>query len=94
MNSVYQINQGVGRPLVFRGLTAQYIWWLGGGILFCLLLFALLYLLGVTMSVCILLVFALAGAWIWKVYSLSQRNGEHGMMKKMASSAIPKWVKA
>jgi hypothetical protein len=94
MNSVYQINKGVGRSLVFRGLTAQYIWWLGGGILCCLLLFALLYLMVLSMLVCVLLVFVLGGIWIWKVYSLSQRYGENGMMKKMASSAIPKWVKA
>lgn len=94
MNSVYQINKGVDRPVVFRGLTAQYIWWLGGGILCCLLLFALLYLLSVSMLVCVLLVTVLAVAWICQVYRLSKRYGEDGMMKKMAAGAIPKWVKA
>jgi len=94
MNSVYPINKGVDRPVVFHGLTAQYIWWLGGGILCCLLLFALLYLLGVSMVVCVLLVFILAGVWIWQVYHLSKRYGKDGLMKKMAAGAIPKWVKA
>lgn len=94
MNSVYQLNKGVDKPLVFRRLTAQYIWWLGGGMLCCLILFALLYLLGVSMLVCVLLVFILAGGWIWLVYCLSERYGKYGMMKKMAASAIPKWVKA
>lgn len=93
MNSVYQINKGVDRPVVFRGLTAQYIWWLGAGILCCLLLFALLYLLSVSMLVCVLLVTVLAVAWIWQVYRLSKRYGEDGMMKTMAVGAIPKWVK-
>ncbi|MFW2475430.1 MAG: DUF4133 domain-containing protein [Sediminibacterium sp.] len=94
MSSVYPINKGVDKPIIFRGLTAQYIWWLGGGILCYLLLFALLYLLGVSMLVCVLLVFILAGWWIWQVYRLSKRYGEHGMMKKMAAAAVPKWVKA
>jgi len=94
MNSVYQINKGIDRPVVFRGLTAQYIWWLGAGVLCCLLLFAMLYLLGVSIWVCVLLVFILAGGWIWQVYRLSKRYGEDGMMKKMAAGAIPKWVKA
>ena len=94
MSSVYQINKQVGRPVVFRGLSAQYIWWLGVGILCCLLLFALLYLLGLSMVVCVLLVFILAGGWIWQVYRMSKRYGQYGLMKKMAASAIPKWVKS
>lgn len=94
MNSVYQINKGVERSVVFRGLTAQYIWWLGGGILCCLLLFAFLYIAGISMLVCLPLVFVLAGVWIWQVYRLSKRYGEHGLMKKMAANAVPKWVKA
>ena len=30
-NSVYKVNKGINKPIEFRGLKAQYIWWLGGG---------------------------------------------------------------
>lgn len=94
MSSVYQINKAVGRPVVFRRLVAQYIWWLAMALVICLLLFALLYLFGVGLFVCIGLVFAAAGLSIWKVYRLNKQYGQHGMMKKMAARAIPKWIKA
>jgi hypothetical protein len=32
MASVYQINKGVGKPIVFRGLKAQYIAYLAVGL--------------------------------------------------------------
>ena len=94
MSSVYQINKAVGRPVVFRGLVAQYIWWLAMALVGCLLLFALLYLFGLGLFVCIGVVFVAAGFSIWKVYRLNKTFGEHGMMKKMAQRAIPKWIKA
>ena len=28
-NSVYVINKGINAPITFKGLKAQYIWWLG-----------------------------------------------------------------
>ncbi|HMT97439.1 MAG TPA: DUF4133 domain-containing protein, partial [Ferruginibacter sp.] len=31
-NSVYQINKGINRSIEFKGLKAQYIWYLGGGL--------------------------------------------------------------
>lgn len=31
-NSVYQINKGINKPIEFKGLKAQYIWYLGGGL--------------------------------------------------------------
>ena len=31
-NSVYKINKGINKPIEFKGLKAQYIWYLGGGL--------------------------------------------------------------
>ena len=42
--SVYTVNKGINRPIEFKGLKAQYIWYLGGGLLALLILFAILYL--------------------------------------------------
>ena len=93
MSSVYIINKGINQPIEFRGLKAQYIWWLGGGILALLLLFALLYIAGVTMIVCVSVIFGLGTGLFLVVYKISKQYGEYGMMKKLASRYIPKHVK-
>lgn len=94
MSSVYTIIKGVDRPVVFRGLQAQYIRWLGGGLVGCLLLFALLYLGGIDLILCSFILLVGVVICFRLVYQLNRKYGEHGMMKKMAASAIPKWVKA
>ncbi|ASZ13723.1 DUF4133 domain-containing protein [Chitinophaga pendula] len=92
-NSVYKINKGVNNAIEFKGLKAQYIWYLGGGLVIALLLFAILYLVGVNSYLCIILIGALTFFLFMKVYKLSNKYGEHGMMKKIASRGIPKVVK-
>ncbi|MEC5144899.1 DUF4133 domain-containing protein [Chitinophaga sp. 212800010-3] len=93
-NSVYRINKGVNNAIEFKGLKAQYIWYLGGGLVIALLLFAILYLVGVNSYFCIVLVAGLTIFLFTKVYKLSNKYGEHGMMKKIASRGIPKVVKS
>lgn len=94
MSSVYTINKGVNKAVEFKGLKAQYIWWVGGGLIGILILFAIMYIVGV--STYIALGFAFVGATIVivYVYRLSNTYGEHGMMKKFASRSIPNVVKA
>jgi len=91
--SVYQINKGINKSIEFRGLKAQYIWWLGGGMICLLILFAVMYIAGLNPFVCIGIVFTLGGILIRYVYKMSAKYGEHGMTKKMARSGIPKIVK-
>lgn len=93
-NSVYKINKGVNRAIEFKGLKAQYIWYLGGGLVLALLLFAILYLAGVNSYICIGLVAGLTIFLFMHVYKLSNKYGEHGMMKKIASRGIPKVIKS
>ena len=49
-NSIYKINKGINKPIEFKGLKAQYIWFLAGGILLLMFLFAVLYISGVKLS--------------------------------------------
>ena len=92
-NDSYTINRGVNRPIMFRGLKAQYIWWLGGGIAGLLLAFAGLYIGGINPFVC-LIVIGLAGLVLFRqVYGMSRRYGEHGLMKKQAARRIPERIK-
>ncbi|MCH5597941.1 DUF4133 domain-containing protein [Niabella ginsengisoli] len=89
MTSVYKINKGVNQPVMFRGLKAQYIWWLGGGLVLLLLTFAILYIIGINMFVCLGLIIALAMMLFKKVYAMSGKYGEHGLMKKTGHMRVP-----
>lgn len=92
MNSIYMINKGVNKPVAFRGLQSQYIWYLGIGIVLLLLLFALLYIVGVALPVCVIVVGAGGVLLFYYVYSFNNRYGMHGWMKRMARTATPKFI--
>ena len=53
---MYRINKGINRPIEFKGLKAQYIWYLGLGLVTLLILFSVLYVVGVTVYCCILVI--------------------------------------
>jgi hypothetical protein len=85
----YHCNKGVNRPMEFRGLQAQYIWWVAGVVIVSLLLFAILHLCGVSSWVCLPVVLASGGSGIAGVYRMSRQFGPHGWMKKRAAQRIP-----
>lgn len=94
MASVYSINKGINKPVVFKGLKAQYIWYLGGGLILLLIVFAVLYICGVNTFVCLALILILGGFLVGYVYKLSSKYGQHGMMKKVAKRSIPNTIKS
>lgn len=91
--SVYTVNKGINRPIEFKGLKAQYIWYLGGGLLVLLILFAILYICGVNTYLCLAIIVLLGTALFLYIYRLSHKYGEHGMMKHLAHKSIPRQVK-
>jgi hypothetical protein len=91
-NSVYQINKGVNRSIEFKGLKAQYIWWLGGLVTGLLILFAVLYISGVHTLICLGVVGLASVVGIMRVYHFSNTYGQHGMMVKMAKTRVPKVI--
>ena len=93
-NSIYKINKGINKPIEFRGLKAQYIWYLGGGLVILLILFAIIYLIGVNTFFCVGIIVILGTGLFMQVYSLSDKYGEHGMMKKVAKRGVPDTVKS
>ncbi|HLX93155.1 MAG TPA: DUF4133 domain-containing protein [Puia sp.] len=93
-NSAYKINKGINVAIEFRGLKAQYIWWLGGGMVALLILFAILYMAGIDSYLCVGLILPLGTVFVAWVFRLSNRYGEHGMMKKMARRSVPQTVTA
>lgn len=93
-NSVYKINKGINRPIEFKGFKAQYIWYLGIGLVALLILFAVLYIAGVNTYVCLILTLLLGAGLFICVSKLSNKYGEHGMMKKIARQSIPHVIKS
>ena len=92
-NSVYQINKGINKPIEFKGLKAQYIWYLGAGILVLLVLFAAMYIIGLPSYLCVGIIAIAGSGLLMKVYAMSNKYGEHGMMKTMASRMVPKTLR-
>lgn len=93
MSSVYKINKGINRPVEFKGLKAQYIWYLGGGVIALLLFFAGLYIIGLPSLASVPLIGILGTVLVLKVYRISRKYGEHGMMKAVARRRMPAAVR-
>lgn len=93
-SSVYQINKGINKSIEFKGLKAQYIWYLGGGVVALMIVFAVLYIIGLPSLICVGIIGAAGGFLVFKIYRMSNKYGEHGMMKALAAKQIPKCIKA
>ena len=92
-NSVYKINKGINMPIEFKGLKAQWIWYLGAGVLILMILFAILYILGVNSYLCVGLILIAGSFLLFQIYRFSNKYGEYGLMKKIARRKIPKRIK-
>lgn len=51
--SIYHINKGINKPIEFKGLTAQYVTYPAIGLVVLLLVFAVMYIVGVNLFICI-----------------------------------------
>jgi hypothetical protein len=89
----YSINKGINQPIEFKGLKAQYIGYLGGGLVALLVLFAVLYLIGTAVYLCILIIAGLGSLLFQQVFSLSHKYGQHGWMKRNARRYLPTYLK-
>lgn len=94
MSSVYLINKGVNKPISFRGLRGQYIWWLCIGVVVLLLVFVVLYIGGVALAVCLGVCGILGTLLFVYVYRYSRKYGEHGLMKRIAQKSVPRWIRS
>lgn len=93
-SSVYKINKGINKPIEFKGLKAQYIAYLAIGLIGLLIMFAILYISGVNMFFCLGFTLILGGALFMTVYQMSDKYGQHGLLKKMAARNIPDYIKS
>ncbi|OJX54842.1 MAG: hypothetical protein BGO88_02915 [Flavobacterium sp. 38-13] len=93
-NSVYKINKGINQSIEFKGLKAQYIWYLGGGIVILMVMFAILYFFGLPSYLCVGIIAAIGTVMVIKIYKMSHKYGEHGLMKALAKKRLPKALRS
>jgi hypothetical protein len=93
-NSVYQINKGINQSIEFKGLKAQYIWYLGGGIIVLMILFAGMYIIGLPSFVCVAIIGVAGTLLVLKIYKMSSKYGQHGLMKALAKRQVPKAIRS
>ncbi|HEY4208045.1 MAG TPA: DUF4133 domain-containing protein [Puia sp.] len=86
---IYPVNRGVNRSLEFRGLKAQYVWWLAAVVVGDMIGFGVLRLAGLNLYGCVLIILGLGGLGITRVYALSRKYGRYGLMKRKARRALP-----
>ena len=92
MSSIYAINKGINRPIMFRGLEGQYIGYLAGGLVGLLLLFIMLYVAGANTYFCIALVFASGTGLVYTVSRMSHKYGRYGLMKRQSKRQVPDYL--
>ena len=88
----YPINKGIGRPVEFKGLKAQYLFIFAGGLLAAFVLFVILYMAGAGQWLCIGFGVVSASATVWLTFRLNAKYGEHGLMKLGAVRMRPRHV--
>ncbi|MET3501322.1 hypothetical protein ABIC45_002934 [Mucilaginibacter rubeus] len=91
--AVYQINKGINKPIEFKGLKAQYIGYLAGGLVVLLIFFAVMYITGLPVFLCILVIFVLGTGLFYQVFRLSHKYGQYGLMKRSAKRYLPGYLK-
>lgn len=91
-NLAYDINKGVNRPVEFRGLKAQYIYYLAIGLAVLLIAFSIMYIAGIPVYLCLPAVAFTGGGLFMGVYRYSHKYGEHGLMKAIAYRQLPEAI--
>jgi ABC-type multidrug transport system fused ATPase/permease subunit len=89
MASVFEINKGINRSIVFKGVKAQYILYLAMAVLLLLVLFAILYFLGCNIYLLLAIVIPLGAFVISYIQNMSRTYGEFGLTKKLARQRLP-----
>jgi hypothetical protein len=70
-------------------LKAQYVYLLAAVVVGALILFSVMYVSGLSSYLCVPLTLGLGGFGISRVYRMSKRYGQYGLMKWRARKGIP-----
>lgn len=92
MATVYDINKGINRSLEFKGIKAQYIMYLAAGMVVLLLLFAILFAIGINVYINLGLILLVGGGFVFSIQRMSRKYGEHGLVKIIAARKTPSTI--
>lgn len=89
--ATFQVNRGVGKPVEFFGLRAQYVFYLVI-LIFFVLFFS--FILTVLLNALGALLFGITSFLlaVCSVFKLNNTYGEHGLMQLMASKKVVKHI--
>src|SRR5258707_8206521 len=90
MFTTYKTHRRVNAPIEFHGFKAQYILYAGGCVISNMVLFALLYIIGASSWICLLLCFGLATLGIYITQRFSHRYGQYGCRKHQKPKKLTK----
>ncbi|MBN8877802.1 MAG: DUF4133 domain-containing protein [Sphingobacteriales bacterium] len=94
MSTVYDINKGINRSIEFKGIRAQYIAYLAVSLVALLLLFAIIYVIGINIYACLGIVIPSGAGLFIVVQRLSKKYGEHGLVKRAAQRKLPPFIQS
>ncbi|HVV07247.1 MAG TPA: DUF4133 domain-containing protein [Puia sp.] len=94
MYTVFKVHRRVNAPVEFKGLKGQYILYAGASVIACMVLFAILYLVGVNSYICLPVCFGIGALCIGRAFHLSQHYGIYGWRKRRRARASPGALKS
>jgi len=94
MHKSYEINKGINKSILFKGLQGQYIAYLAAAAFALLLLYAVLYMLKVNTFLSLAVTVFLGGVCTLLIYHMNSTFGEHGLSKALAKRKIPHAVRS
>lgn len=86
---IYHINRGINRPVELRGLKAQYIGYLAACGVGAMCGFGVMYACGISLYICTPSALGLGGWAAARVFRMSKRYGQYGLMKRGARRRMP-----
>lgn len=90
----FKINKGINRSIIFKGLKAQYIGYMGVALLADLAIYAVLYVFKVNTYITLIIMLSSGGLMTLFVYHLNARFGEKGLIKHLAKRKIPSHIRS
>ncbi|RZJ76736.1 MAG: DUF4133 domain-containing protein [Flavobacterium sp.] len=93
MSLVFQVNKGMGKPIVFKGFQGQYIGYLAGGMVLLLIGFTLGYIAGAPLYVLLPSVLLMGVGLLVGIGRLSRRFGVDGLAKFIARRGLPDYLR-
>ncbi len=88
----FSINKGVGKSVEFKGLKSQYLFIFVGGLLALFIVTVVLYMIGISQMISIIVGVVGATLLVWQTFSLNSKYGEYGLMKRSARNKHPKFI--